>query len=605
MLKNTSPDAAPRSEWRRLLRLLVPRWRPLALAALLLTCSTLLGLALPWAIRWLVDTIFVTRDLAQLNTIVLGLLVLFVVQSLLSVGHRYLLSRVGQRLIADLRLQIYTHVQRLPLRFFAERRTGEIVSRVTNDVTVVQDALTETPIALLHQFVTLVGGLTLMLLMSWRLTLLIFVLVPPIVVLGSLFGRRLQGLSTVVQDRLADATVALEEMLSGIRVVKSFARESYERERYEREVESSFAAAMRRVRVRAAFGPSMSLVGFSAMTLLLWYGGRQVVQGAITPGELIAFLFYMMLVAGPMGDFANMYGRLREALGAARRLFEIMDAAPEPIDDPGAEILGQFSGSVRFAGVSFAYDGARMILDEISLDVRPGEVVALVGPSGAGKTTLVNLIPRFYDPSTGRIELDGRDLRSFQLRALREQIGVVPQETFLFGGTIRENIVYGRPGAGDAEIEAAARAANAHEFIAALPDGYATIVGEKGVKLSAGQRQRVTIARVLLKDPRILILDEATSALDTESERLVQEALERLMAGRTTFVIAHRLSTIQRADRIVVLQAGRILEQGRHAELLSRSGLYQRLWSLQFADLDEPGLLEAADGRDMQPIGGL
>ncbi|GAB4209765.1 MAG: ABC transporter ATP-binding protein [Roseiflexaceae bacterium] len=588
--------------WRRLAALIAPYWRALLLALVLLTATSLIGLALPLAIRWLVDSVFVERDANQLNSVALGLLGLFVAQSLLSVGHAYLIGRAGQQLVADLRLRIYTHLQHLPLRFFNTRRTGEIVSRVSSDATVVQEVLTETPIAFLRQLITLVGGVALMLLMNWRLTLLVLALVPPVVITGALFGRRLQRISTAVQDRLADATVTLEEMLSGIRVVKSFVREDYERTRFEREVQSAYQTAMRRIRVRVLFGPTISLFAFGALTLLLWYGGRQVVEGTLTPGELIAFLFYMMMVAGPMGDFANLYGRVREGMGAGQRLFDILDAPPEPAAPllPGPAAAPTLHGAVAFEAVRFWYTDQQatpdtvappgsngqaappVILDGIDFAVAPGETVALVGPSGAGKTTLVNLIPRFYEPAAGRILFDGRDARSFGLGDLRAQIGIVPQETFLFGGSIRENIGYGRPGADDAAIKAAARAANAHAFIDALPDGYATLVGERGVRLSVGQRQRIAIARVLLKDPRILILDEATSALDSESERLVQEALERLLEGRTAFVIAHRLSTIQRANRILVLQGGQIVESGRHDELLAAGGLYQRLWSIQF-----------------------
>ncbi|MCJ7706643.1 MAG: ABC transporter ATP-binding protein/permease, partial [Anaerolineales bacterium] len=510
-------DEAARSDVRRMAGLLAPFVRPLVLAALLLMLSSLLTLALPWAIRWLVDTVFVSHNLGQLNLIALGLLALFVIQSGLSVGNTYLVARVGQRLIADLRLRIHNRVQGLPLRFFAERRTGEIVSRVSNDVTVVQAAITETPISLLSQVVTLIGGLTLMLVMNRQLTLWIFVMIPPIIAIGMLFGRRLERLSTAVQDRLADSTVVLEEMLSGIRVVKSFAREGYEQERFGRQVEAAFSTAMQRARVRAAFIPLISFFGFGALTFLVWYGGRQVVLGTLTPGELVAFLIYMMMVAGPMASFAGLYAQLREALGAGRRVFDLLDTQGEPLDIPGAIKPGRLRGQVRFAGVGFAYNGSQPVLEDIALDVQPGEVIAIVGPSGVGKTSLVNLVPRFYDPTTGRIEIDGRDARDLDLRGLREQIGLVPQETFLFGGTIHDNIAYGRPAALEEEITQAAQAANAHEFISGFPDGYRTVVGEKGAKLSMGQRQRITIARVLLKDPRILILDEATSSLDSES----------------------------------------------------------------------------------------
>jgi len=586
-LKLKPPSLATRTDIRRLIALIVPHWRTLAVAAVLLAIASLITLALPAAIRGLIDGVFVTGSAVQLDQIALGLLGLFVIQSVLSVGNSFLMARVGQRIIADLRLLVYSRVQILPLRLFAERRTGEIVSRISNDVTVTQEAITDTPISLLRQLISFIGGIVLMLVMNAQLTLVIFALIPPVMLVGFFFGRRLEGLSTAVQDRLAESMVVLEEMLSGIRVVKSFAREAFERGRFAARIEAAYGTAIERARVRAVFVPLISFLGFGALTFLLWFGGRQVARGELTPGELVAFLFYMFMVAGPLGEFAGLYAKLREALGAARRLFELIDAAPEPVDVPGAVIPGPLRGEVRFEDVGFAYDDGQPVLSGMTLTAAPGEAIAIVGPSGVGKTTLVNLIPRFYEPTSGTIRIDGRDTREFDLRGLREQIGLVPQESFLFGGTIRENILYGRLDASEADIVSAAKAANAHDFIAGFPDGYATIVGEKGVKLSMGQRQRITIARMLLKDPRILILDEATSSLDTESERLVQEALERLMRGRTSFVIAHRLTTIQRADRIIVLQRGGIVEQGSHTELLAAGGLYQHLWSLQFADLAE------------------
>ncbi len=586
-MKLKPPSPATRADLRRLAGLIVPHWRTLAVAAVLLAIASLITLALPAAIRGLIDGVFVTGSAVQLDQIALGLLGLFVIQSVLSVGNSFLMARVGQRIIADLRLLVYSRVQILPLRFFAERRTGEIVSRISNDVTVTQEAITDTPISLLRQLISFIGGIVLMLVMNAQLTLVIFALIPPVMLVGFFFGRRLEGLSTAVQDRLAESMVVLEEMLSGIRVVKSFAREAFERGRFAARVEAAYGTAIQRARVRAAFVPLISFLGFGALTFLLWFGGRQVARGELTPGELVAFLFYMFMVAGPLGEFAGLYAKLREALGAARRLFELIDAAPEPVDVPGAIIPGPLRGEVRFEDVGFAYDDGQPVLSGMTLTASPGEAIAIVGPSGVGKTTLVNLIPRFYEPTSGVIRIDGRNTREFDLRGLREQIGLVPQESFLFGGTIRENIQYGRLDASEANIVSAAMAANAHDFIASFPEGYATIVGEKGVKLSMGQRQRITIARMLLKDPRILILDEATSSLDTESERLVQEALERLMRGRTSFVIAHRLTTIQRADRIIVLQRGGIVGQGTHAELLAAGGLYQHLWSLQFAEIDD------------------
>jgi subfamily B ATP-binding cassette protein MsbA len=342
--------------------------------------------------------------------------------------------------------------------------------------------------------------------------------------------------------------------------------------------------------VRATFIPLISFMSMAALTAVVWFGGQQVLAGALTPGELVAFIFYMFMVAGPLAEFAGLYAQLREAMGASHRFFAIIETPPEAAADDGTRALPPVRGAVRFAGVGFSYDPANPVLHDIDLTAHPGEMIALVGPSGVGKTTLVNLLPRFYNITAGAITIDGNDIRGAQLSSLRNQIGLVPQETFLFGGTVRENIAYGRLEATTAAIEAAAQAANAHEFIQNLPHGYATIVGERGVKLSAGQRQRIAIARALLKDPRILILDEATSALDTESERLVQTALERLMQGRTSFVIAHRLSTVQRADRIVVLQGGRVAETGGHTELLARDGLYARLWSLQFGAQPEDGL---------------
>ncbi|MBV9788699.1 MAG: ATP-binding cassette domain-containing protein [Chloroflexi bacterium] len=521
-----------------------------------------------------------------LNWVALVMLGVFVLQACFNFVQSYFLTFVGERVMADLRLQTYEHIQRMSLRFFSDRHVGEITSRVTNDVTTIQNVTTVNIATFLQNLVTFAGGLALMLFLSTRLTLLTMVVVPGMILAGIYFGRRIRGISTEVQDRLADATAVLEETVSGIRVVQSFAREPYEIKRFRQAIEEAFRTSMRRTRIRSTFLPVVSFLGFSALVLVLWYGGRQVVAGQMSPGDLVSFLIYSGTIAASLGTFTGLYSQMQEALGATQRVFAILDTEPDIRDKPDAVPLPHVQGEIIFHDLHFAYESHEEyapVLRAIDIQVRPGEILALVGPSGAGKTTLVNMIPRFYDPTKGAITIDGHDLRDVKLHTLREQIGIVPQETLLFSGTIRENILYGKLDASEDEMIEAARAANAHQFISQLPQGYNTVVGERGVKLSGGQRQRVAIARALLKDPRILILDEATSALDSESEALVQEALERLMQGRTTFVIAHRLSTVQIANRIAVMESGQIVELGSHHELMALGGLYSRLYSLQFS----------------------
>jgi ATP-binding cassette, subfamily B, bacterial MsbA len=590
-----------------------PYRRKLGIAGVILTINSLLGLALPLLIGGVVNASFVAGSLQLLNWITAALFGIFLAQAILGFGQTYLVSWVGERVIADLRVQLYGHLQSMPLRFFSNARVGELVSRLGNDVQTIQEAVTSTLLSLLSQIIMFVGGLVIIFVMAPGLTILMLLVVPLAVLAMVILGRFIRRLSKQYQDALAESTGTAEEALAGVRIVKSFARESYEIERYDNGIQRLFEIAVKRVRVRSIIGPVIGLVAFSTIAIVLWFGSRQVIAGTLTPGQLVSFLIYTMMIASPIGAFTGLYSQFQQAMGASERVFDLLDSPPEMQDEPDAVPLPAVEGFVRFENVSFDYDDAdasRTVLEDVNLTARPGKVVALVGPSGAGKTTLVNLIPRFYDPTAGRITVDGYDIRHVQMRTLREQIGIVPQETALFSGSVRDNIAYGKLDATQGEIEAAARAGNAHEFIQELPLGYATTVGERGVKLSGGQRQRIAIARAILKNPRILILDEATSSLDSESEQAVQEALVRLMRDRTTFVIAHRLSTITNADWIIVLDYGRVVEEGTHAELLMREGgLYRRMHSLQFRWDEEPGAAETLAGRDEGragiPSGGL
>ena len=553
-------------------------------AAALVVGVALLNLALIRLAGILWDQITVQRNLQGMTTTIAFFLSLVIAQGLLSVGHSYMTAWVSQHIMADFRIHVFAHLQRLSLSFFTQRRTGEILSRVMNDVSVIQTTLTETPIDSTKQVVTLIGGVTFLLIMNWRLCLLILLLLPALVLVARLFGKRLKALSTDIQDQTATATTLIEEVVSGIRVVKSFVQTRREEMRFAGQVRTMLELTLRRARVMAVFIPTITLLTLAAAAAVLWYGGKQVIDGIVSPGDLFAFVLFAGILIGPFGSAARVFAQIKEAQGAMRRVFDILDTEPDVHDKPDAIAMPSIAGHVSMDHVSFAYDTRQPVLTDVSFETKPGEVVAFVGPTGSGKTTLVNLLHRFYDPSSGTIAIDGYDLRSVRLDSLYRQIGLVPQETILFGGTIQDNIRYGHEGATDHDVIEASRAANAHDFITALPDGYETIVGEKGVNLSGGQRQRLAIARAILKNPKILMLDEATSALDTESERLVQEALERLMVGKTTFIVAHRLSTIQRANRIVVLNKGRIVEQGDHFTLIERKGLYHYLYTLRLAE---------------------
>ncbi len=570
--------------WWRLFSYLKPYRLRLVLAILALIASAILSLVFPGVISNVVDSVLKQNNVQLLDQITLGLLFVFFLRSVTSLIENYNLNYIGERIVTDLRLQLYEHLQTLSLGFFASRRVGELVSRLSSDVTVMRTVLTSNINVLIEQTIIMIGAIVVMVALNARLTLFILALAPVIIAFGAIFGIFLRRMSTQIQDEIAGATVVTEEVLQNIREVKSFVREPYEISRYQTAIGKAFDAAVRLLRVRSIFGPLIFFLGFGALAAILWFGGREVIDGRLTGGQLIGFLIYGITVAGALGSLVGLYTSVQEALGATKRVFQILDTKPTIVDQPNAKTMGRAEGRITFDNVSFSYDERQEVLHNINLDIAPGEIVALVGPSGAGKSTIFNLIPRFYDPVGGAIRIDGTDAKSVTQSSLRQQVGIVPQETLLFGGTIRENIRYGRLEATNAELEDAAKAANAHDFIMELPDKYETIVGERGIRLSGGQRQRVAIARAILKDPRILLLDEATSSLDNESEHLVQDALARLMKNRTTVIIAHRLSTIKVAHRIAVLDKGAIIELGTHEELMALNGLYAKLYSMQFRE---------------------
>ena len=495
------------------------------------------------------------------------------------------MSYIGQRVVVDVREVMFRKFQRMPMAYFDKHQTGETMSYLTNDVNAIQSALVDNLIDMFTEGAILIGSIAMMLYLDWKLTLLTLVTVPLVGSAMRIFGKKIKSTSRVIQEKLADITSLLQESISSIRVVKSFVREGYEIERFKVENELNFKATIDNVKISSLLTPTVEFLAAVAVTFIVWFGGYEVVNGIMSAGALVAFLTYAVNLANPVKRLSRIYGKIQKAMAAIDRIFHVLDMPESVNDKPDAIELPKVSGKVSVKNVTFSYDGIHNALEDVSFDVQPGQMIAFVGPSGAGKSTIANLIPRFYDVTAGAIEIDGHDIRDVKVNSLREQIGIVPQETLLFSTTVLENIRYGRLDATDDEVIAAAKAANADKFIRELPEGYQTQIGERGLNLSGGQRQRMAIARAMLKNPQILILDEATSALDTESEKIVQAALDDLMVGRTSFVIAHRLSTIFAADKIFVIDHGRVCESGTHKELLALGGVYSNLYNIQFSSL--------------------
>lgn len=540
------------------------------------------NLYIPWIIKDMIDEVLADKNGTMLNWIAASIIAIFIVRGLFWYGQNYLMSYVGQSVIIDIRAAVFKKLQRLSVSFYDKNKTGTIMSYVTNDVNALQSAMVENTIEMITEGFILIGSVVAMIYLDWRLTLFTVCTFPVVLWFMEFFGKKIRKTGGRIQECTADIASVLQESVASARVIKSFVREDYEVDRFDVENKANFRANMKNAQLMATLTPVVELVAAIGVTMIIWYGGNNVINGTITAGSLVAFLTYAVNISNPIKRLTRVIGNIQKALAAAQRVFMIIDMPEEIAESRDAKQLPEVSGKVEFQNVSFAYNDKGNVITDLSFSVKPGEVIAIVGPSGAGKSTIANLLPRFYDVNKGDIKIDGHSVREVTLDSLREQVGIVPQETMLFNGSVYNNILYGRLDATKEEIEAAAKAANAHDFIMQLTDGYETKLGDRGVNLSGGQRQRIAIARAILKNPRILILDEATSALDTESERVVQEALDRLMVGRTSFVIAHRLSTVKNADKILVLEKGNLVESGTHDELLALDGLYAHLYKIQY-----------------------
>lgn len=566
----------------RIFELVKPYRRRLALAMVSMVMVSLLGSAQAYMVKPLLDQIFVEKNVMMLNILPLVLVLVFLVKGFFYYTYTSVLDTTGQTIIMNLRSRIFVHIHNLPISFFHTTPTGELISRVINDVTLIQRAVSRTLVGVLKDCFQVIGLVGVVLYLNWKLALVSLVFLPVAFAPVIHFGRKFRQLSTNNQQIVAQISNLMHETITGHRIVKAFGMERYEIGRFRRMLDALLAVIVKDIKINSLQHPFMEFLGGAGVAAIIWYGGHQVIVGESTPGTFMAFLASLVMIYDPIKGISNINSPVQQGMAAAERIFSLLDIEPDIVDAPDAYPLPPFHDTLSYHDVSFSYDGTTRVLDRINLTVTAGEVIALVGPSGGGKSTLVNLLPRFFEVTEGRIAIDGHDLRKLTLESLRKQIAIVSQQTILFNDTVRNNIAYGDPDRNEREIRDAARAANALGFIEELPQGFDTVIGEAGARLSGGQSQRLSIARALLKNAPILILDEATSALDTESEREVQRALENLMKDRTTLVIAHRLSTIKNADRILVIDRGKIVEQGGHEELLAKKGVYAGLYNLQF-----------------------
>ncbi len=571
----------------RLVPYLKTYWLTVTIGGLLALVAAGVAGLIAWLVKPVMDDVFLNRNLLMLKLVPLALLGAYVLKGVATYGESYLMGSVGERVVAHLRREVYAHIQGMPLSFFTSVHSGELRARVLTDVNRIARLGSQVAVNTVRRLGTIVALLVVMFTREWVLALIAAAVLPVVGVAIVVLGRQLYRINRRAQERIGELFVLLQESFTGTKIVKAFGREQLEQARFDKLNDHLVRLALKDVRIDELSGALMEVLAALGIIAALWYGGSRVLSGAVTPGEFFSFMAAVVLLYRPVRELIRTFNTVQQSLGSVERVFEILDTPPTIVDAPGATVLREFRDRIVFEGVSFRYSDAEAdTLRDISLTVRCGETVALVGLSGAGKTTLMDLLPRFHDVTAGRITIDGQDLRQVTVASLRALIGLVTQETFLFHETLEYNIAYGKPGATREEVEEAARLAQAHDFITTLPHGYQTVVGERGVKFSGGQRQRLAIARACLKSPPILILDEATSDLDAESDSLIQNALSALMAGRTALVIAHRLATVRNADRVVVVHGGRIVETGSHMELIARAdGIYRRLSALQVLDV--------------------